>query len=531
MSVSTAPVNSAVRPITGVQNLALALILFTLISAIGLLARPLLPIDETRYVSVAWEMWNNGNYLIPHLNGEIYTHKPPLLFWLINLIWSLGGVSELSARIVGPIAGLVCICLTHVLGKALWPKATFLGARGALVLATTGFFLIFASLTMFDALLSVGALTSFVALVNYHQTQKKVWLLLLGFGLAFGVYAKGPVIFVHVLPLALVMPWLPQSKFKTQKTRWYLGIGSALLIALLLVSVWLGPALYVGGEAYFKAAVWHQAVGRIGNAFDHQKPVWFYLMLLPLIIWPWGWIPQIWKKLRLKTLMADTGLQILATSMICSLAIFSLISGKQVHYLLPVMPLFALFIARVLDRGAHISLLAPMLLFAAVTFALIALLVPDLLPLQEFNQFVSTRAVLSAAGIGIVFMGTIIWLYGRKSAAVFMIAPSLVLMVYLALAIPLQRSYSAVPIGLFLQENAGQPVAYIGQKYHGMFNFEGRLTAPVAVLASKEQVGDWSAAHPGGLMIGRFDRTTPPWTPAQIFIFRNRTYGIWRTAS
>ena len=44
----------------------------------ALALRPLLPIDETRYLTVAWEMWLDGSYLVPHLNGEIYTHKPPL---------------------------------------------------------------------------------------------------------------------------------------------------------------------------------------------------------------------------------------------------------------------------------------------------------------------------------------------------------------------------------------------------------------------------------------------------------------------
>ena len=45
--------------------------------------RPLTPVDETRYATVAWEMWNSGDWLQLRLNGELYGHKPPLLFWLI----------------------------------------------------------------------------------------------------------------------------------------------------------------------------------------------------------------------------------------------------------------------------------------------------------------------------------------------------------------------------------------------------------------------------------------------------------------
>ena len=55
----------------------------------ALFSRTLWPVDETRYASVAWEMWLRGDLLVPHLNGETYSHKPPLLFWLIQLGWSV----------------------------------------------------------------------------------------------------------------------------------------------------------------------------------------------------------------------------------------------------------------------------------------------------------------------------------------------------------------------------------------------------------------------------------------------------------
>ena len=84
-------------------SLALCGGLWLVLVATGLLTRPLMPIDETRYVSVAWEMWVGGDALVPHLNGEAYGHKPPLLFWLINLVWAVFGVSEMAARVVAPM--------------------------------------------------------------------------------------------------------------------------------------------------------------------------------------------------------------------------------------------------------------------------------------------------------------------------------------------------------------------------------------------------------------------------------------------
>ena len=56
--------------------------------------RPPLPVDETRYLAVAWDMWREGHYLVPHLNGDPYSHKPPMLFWLMTAGWHLFGVND-----------------------------------------------------------------------------------------------------------------------------------------------------------------------------------------------------------------------------------------------------------------------------------------------------------------------------------------------------------------------------------------------------------------------------------------------------
>lgn len=90
--------------------------------AVALWARPLLPVDETRYLSVAWEMWQRGDWLVPHLNGQPYHHKPPLLFWLIQLGWHVLGVSEVWGRLVAPLFGLANLGLTVALGRRLWPQ-------------------------------------------------------------------------------------------------------------------------------------------------------------------------------------------------------------------------------------------------------------------------------------------------------------------------------------------------------------------------------------------------------------------------
>ena len=88
--------------------LASVLVLATL----QLWLRPLMPVDETRYLSVAWEMWWRGDFLVPYLNGEPYSHKPPLLFWLMHGLWSLFGVSELAARLIPLLLSVLALWMS-----------------------------------------------------------------------------------------------------------------------------------------------------------------------------------------------------------------------------------------------------------------------------------------------------------------------------------------------------------------------------------------------------------------------------------
>ena len=97
------------------------ILVWALLTAIALWSRPLLPIDETRYAAVAWEMWLRGDWLVPYLNGEPYSHKPPLLFWLINLGWALLATNDWVPRLVAALFALADLLLLGALARRLWP--------------------------------------------------------------------------------------------------------------------------------------------------------------------------------------------------------------------------------------------------------------------------------------------------------------------------------------------------------------------------------------------------------------------------
>jgi 4-amino-4-deoxy-L-arabinose transferase-like glycosyltransferase len=60
--------------------------------------------DEGRYVGVAWQMLNSGNWLLPTLDGLPFFHKPPLFYWLTGLALQMFGANDRAARVASILA-------------------------------------------------------------------------------------------------------------------------------------------------------------------------------------------------------------------------------------------------------------------------------------------------------------------------------------------------------------------------------------------------------------------------------------------
>ena len=52
----------------------------------------LLEPDEGRYAQIPREMLARGDWVVPHLQGEPYLDKPPLIYWLVMLSYPAFGV-------------------------------------------------------------------------------------------------------------------------------------------------------------------------------------------------------------------------------------------------------------------------------------------------------------------------------------------------------------------------------------------------------------------------------------------------------
>jgi len=516
--------------------------LWALLLGTALLMRPPLPMDETRYLAVAWDMWLSDNYLVPHLNGETYSHKPPLLFWLMNLGWGVFGVHDWWPRLVAPLFGLGCLFLTRRLARELWPSADRVHDLAPLVLLGCGFWTLFTTLTMFDTILAFCTLLGLIGIVSAWRRGGIAGFIILGLAIGLGALTKGPAILLHLLPIALSAPYWAGKLAGAPSAplygwgRWYLGVFAALFIGVAIGLVWAIPAGIAGGEEYRNAIFWGQTAGRMVKSFAHQREWWWYLAVMPGLIVPWLVWPPLWRSLRhLKSAdWLDGGLRFCLIWFGFAFIVFSLISGKQLHYLLPEFPALVLVMTYSLLRlpwaeGKKLDQMVPGLLIIIIGAALCAAPYAPLSRKPEWLPLVENGWGLAVIAIGL-------WISFVRSTTPelavrrLMLAPVIiVLAVHLAARPVLSSVYDLEPLALQLKdwEDQGIPLANFG-KYHGQFNFLGRLTKPVVPIGHKPgQQEAFLTSSSNGRIVAYYRNVPDHATPVKTYKFRQNTVVIW----
>jgi 4-amino-4-deoxy-L-arabinose transferase-like glycosyltransferase len=509
---------------------ALAIAAAGAVAAVAL--RPLLPVDETRYLTVAWEMWLRGDWLVPHLNGETYSHKPPLLFWSMHMAWALFGVSEAAARLVPALYAMGSVALTWLLARRLWPDSRAVADCAALLMAGTGLFVVMSSLVMFDTALTVAVLTAMLGLAELRHGRTVLGWALFGIGTGLGVLAKGPVVLVHVLPVAALAPLWWRTAPRPNWAGWYLGLVAGLVIAAAIGLAWAIPAGIAGGEAYRNAIFWGQSAGRVVSAFDHAQPFWFYIAVLPLVLFPWIYWPPAWAGLKNLRSRLDDPLRMVITWAAGTLILLSLISGKQVHYLVPLMPAVALVFARALLsvelpfplKRAWLPAVLPIVLGAAA-------IVLDIWLILGGNVTPALSTLPLWLGPAILAVG-LLYLYAARSLQAPLALALLFPVLFLVVQIGGQesfRAYSLNETARVVKEHEASGVASLGS-YNGEYGFLGRLTRPVTEVRSVEAAEAWAAEHPGGVIVATRRARGKGLELPEIYrqTYRSSELAVWR---
>ena len=325
------------------------LLFYLILYIVPLGIRPLSYPDEVRYAEIPREMLLSGDWIVPHLDGLRYFEKPPLGYWIDAIAISLFGENEFAVRLPSAIASGLTTLLLFIF--TLRTTSNIRVALLAALIHMTMFTVYIVStintpddlLTLF---LTAGIISFYFAADANRQKTCPQWLWWLSggfFGLAF--LTKGFLAFA--IPFLILVPWmLWNGQWRLLLTKAWPVIAAALLVIMpwsILVALREGDFWH-----YF---FWVEHVRRFtSDDAQHREPFYFYLMYLPLLLFPWfNLLPAAISGLSAKFKKTDTcnnQPQLSSTRLawlwfLLPFLFFSVSKGKLLTYILPCAPAIA----------------------------------------------------------------------------------------------------------------------------------------------------------------------------------------------
>ncbi|MEO7062603.1 MAG: glycosyltransferase family 39 protein [Dokdonella sp.] len=488
-----------------------------------------MPIDETRYLAVAWEMRQTGEFLVPHLNGSTYAHKPPLLFWLINIGWLLTGVHAWTARAMVLACSALSLILMHRLTLRL--TASVATARLSMwILLGAVYFAGFANQIMFDVLLVTCVLLVMHGLCDLAGGRLRRGVLIVGSAIALGILAKGPAMLLTIAFAALCVPWWSAKTLQVSRVRYFGALGVAFVLGAAIALAWAIPAALHGGSDYAHAIFLSQTVDRIEGVKGtsaHGRPWWWYFVVFPLMLLPWPLVLRgSWARLRM--LQGERALRLAAVWVLPTFLAWSLVAGKQPHYLLPMIPGVALAVAVALDRGdwrVRSNLFALMLIALGIALAYL----PHYAAAHGESAFFGD--VWVGWGVIVALIGVALLAFARRMShpawpALAVLGCLLVFKLAIIQGPGVRYDVRDVAMQVHAAQARGQPIVSMGW-HHGVYEFAGRLTQPVPTLGTDEELAAWAQTHPDGLVISFYPRFRYRAAPLYTQAFRGVQVSIW----
>ena len=410
---------------------------------------PLVGPDEPRYAQVAREMLLRGDLITPTLGGHTWFEKPALLYWMMIASFKLFGVSEWTARLPSAISGLLTVAAVFVVGRQLElvkdeeNKLRGYAPWSAIAAATTIGIVAFSQAVSFDILLTMTitwALAFYILYVlreDSEANEKPRGWLLAGFYIFLGLSLLAKGLAGIVLPVGIIGVYhIFQRELPGKKI--FFSVFWGLPLALAVAALWYAPVISRHGWLFIdQFFIQHHFARYISDKYHHSQPVYFYLLVVPLLALPWTAF-LFNGLLQLKSWLwhakvgdrANQGLGRLMTFalawFIFPLIFFSFSGSKLPGYILPIAPAVALIVGGQLIRLRSNSGSWPLRLTAVVSliFAFGSLAYSW----RTGNWSLTTASLLAAP---LFASGCFPFLFPRKQAAsaAFMAAMTIVTMI------------------------------------------------------------------------------------------------------
>lgn len=326
--------------------------------------------DETRFASVAREMFATGDWIVPRYNGEL-ADKPAGLFWMIAASFALFGESPAAARICPALCAMLTVVMVWLLGRRLLGRAA--AFWGSLATGTSLLFAVEARAATADAAL-LAVVTAILLSASSVGLKTGCFLpapwpravaIRIGLLAGLGILIKGLVAFVVPMVALVLFQWWASCPQSSGSPRQFICQALAslrsvrpLLVFVVAAAVVLPWHLAVGRETsgeWLKLFYWKHHVGRAFSVMEGHGGV-------PLLQFPWllaGMFPwsvflplaveRMWRSVVNNGTATQEAAKLLISWSMVWLLLFSFTATQLPNYVLPAYPALGLCVGQLLS--------------------------------------------------------------------------------------------------------------------------------------------------------------------------------------
>lgn len=284
----------------------------------------------------------NNDFINPTLLGIYHYHKPPVTYWITALGYKIFGINEFGARFFLQIAILLQLLLVYKIAQLLY-KDKIISFLSALIYFSFPLVLISSRNLTTDAYLTTFIMAAIYFWLARLERTKGIWSLYAFYGcLSLAILTKGPVALLFVLIFIIVRRYIFRQKVKTSLH----GIFGLLLFLGISLSWFV--LLLNHNPSFLNYFLGRQLEDRIiSNSYDRGKPFYYFLLLLPALLFPWIILPFTMTVGKWKNFFRRKNEStVLAFTSLILILIFSLFKTKLVLYILPLFWMVAILIAK-----------------------------------------------------------------------------------------------------------------------------------------------------------------------------------------
>jgi len=300
---------------------------------------------DARYLEIAREMVETGDWLVPRLAGVPHLDKPPLSYWVAAAGFEALGITPFAGRLGEQLALAGTAALVFSFAHRRMGARPALAAAG--VFLTSG--LVFVSSRGLHTDLFQLAFFTAALIALFEGSEGRPGATALGFGLlGASMLAKGPI--ALVVALAVVVPFLALHRERRLPARGVL-LGAALFAGIGLP--WFGVLAYLD-PSLPSWLLEHQVLARVGDGSEGHRHGPLYLLahaLVGLLPWTPLVLLALWRLRPRRGEPREALDSFLLLWALAPLVVFQLPATKLATYLLPAFPGLALAVARAEARG------------------------------------------------------------------------------------------------------------------------------------------------------------------------------------